>query len=366
MKILHIHPSMAGGGIEAMICGLVNEMAKVHDVTLCTIFEPKKEDVFENKLSSSVHRISLGKKIPGFSIKEIFDIYRCIRDGHYDVVHIHGFFYYYALAVFLLHKRVKFVYTIHSDAAKENTLWDKRFIRIKKYAFKKNYIHPVTISKESKRSFTAFYGLDSTLIYNGIPEYVALNNASKLKEFRKTDKTKLFFHPGRISEPKNQVVLVKAFDRLIKEGNDVVLLLAGQKQDMQIWSKLEPYFLNERIIYLGERSDVRDLLAESDAFCLPSIWEGMPVTLLEALSVGCIPICSPVGGIPEVINNGENGFLSSDPSEEAYYNVLCRFLQCTETDMYRIKMNCLESFQKYRITEVAKSYINVYQTKPYE
>ena len=33
MKILHIHPSMAGGGIEAMICGLVNEMAKVHDVT---------------------------------------------------------------------------------------------------------------------------------------------------------------------------------------------------------------------------------------------------------------------------------------------------------------------------------------------
>ena len=51
MKILHIHPSMAGGGIEAMICGLVNEMAKVHDVTLCTIFEPKKEDVFEKKLS---------------------------------------------------------------------------------------------------------------------------------------------------------------------------------------------------------------------------------------------------------------------------------------------------------------------------
>ena len=70
MKILHIHPSMAGGGIEAMICGLVNEMAKVHDVTLCTIFEPKKEDVFENKLSSSVHRISLGKKYQVFLLKK--------------------------------------------------------------------------------------------------------------------------------------------------------------------------------------------------------------------------------------------------------------------------------------------------------
>lgn len=359
MKILHIHPSMAGGGIEAMICGLVNEMAKVHDVTLCTIFEPKKEDVFETKLSSSVHRISLGKKITGFSIKEVFEIYRCILDGHYDVVHIHGFFYYYALAVFLLHKRVKFVYTIHSDAAKENAFWDKRFIRVKKFAFQKGYIHPVTISKESKRSFTAYYGLDSTLIYNGIPEYNVQNNASKLIEYRKTDKTKLFLHPGRISEPKNQVVLVKAFDRLIKEGNDVVLLIAGQKQDMQIWSELEPY-LNDRIIYLGERSDVRDLLAESDAFCLPSIWEGMPVTLLEALSAGCVPICSPVGGIPEVIINRENGLLSSDSSEEAYYQTLKYFMTLSDSDIIKLREHCLESFKKYRISEVAKKYIEVY------
>ena len=361
MKILHIHPSMAGGGIEAMICGLVNEMAKVHDVTLCTIFEPKKDDVFEKKLSSSVHRISLGKKIPGFSIKEVFDIYRCIRNGHYDVVHIHGFFYYYALAVFLLHKRVKFVYTIHSDAAKENATWDKRFIRIKKYAFQKDYIHPVTISKESKRSFTAYYGLDSTLIYNGIPDYTYDTKVRKLTAYRFTDKTRVFLHPGRITEAKNQIVLVKVFNRLISE-EDVVLLIAGQKQDMQIWSELEPY-LNERIIYLGERSDVRDLLAESDAFCLPSIWEGMPVTLLEALSVGCIPICSPVGGIPEVITNGENGFLSSDSSEEAYYKALKSFVSCTNIEVMDMKQKCLKTFDKFRISEVVKKYIEVYKSK---
>lgn len=80
MKILHIHPSMAGGGIEAMICGLVNEMAKHHDVTLCTIYKPKKEDVFENKLSNAVHRATLGKTKSGFSIKEVFEIYRFIRN----------------------------------------------------------------------------------------------------------------------------------------------------------------------------------------------------------------------------------------------------------------------------------------------
>lgn len=361
MKILHIHPSMAGGGIEAMICGLVNEMAKVHDVTLCTIFEPKKEDVFEKKLSSSVHRISLGKKIPGFSIKEVFNIYRSIRDGHYDVVHIHGFFYYYALAVFLLHKRVKFVYTIHSDAYRESAIWDRRFMLLKRQAFKMGYIHPITISKESKRSFSEFYGFDSTLIYNGIPDYTYDTKVRKLTAYRFTDKTRVFLHPGRITEAKNQIVLVKVFNRLISE-DDVVLLIAGQKQDMQIWSELEPY-LNERIIYLGERSDVRDLLAESDAFCLPSIWEGMPVTLLEALSVGCIPICSPVGGIPEVITNGENGFLSSDSSEEAYYKALKSFVSCTNIEVMDMKQKCLKTFDKFRISEVVKKYIEVYKSK---
>lgn len=289
-------------------------------------------------------------------------LYRCIRDGHYDVVHIHGFFYYYALAVFMLHKRVKFVYTIHSDAAKENTIWDRRLIALKKFSFRHGLIHPVTISKESKRSFTAFYGQDSTLIYNGIPEYVTNAKTDKLREFRLTNKTKLFLHPGRISSPKNQVVLVKAFDRLVKDGLDVVLLIAGSKQDLQIWERIEPY-LSKHIVYLGERNDVRDLLSEADAFCLPSIWEGMPVTLLEALSVGCIPICSPVGGIPEVVKNGYNGFLSENSNENAYYKTLKEFMNCPDVEVKQIKQNCLETFKKFRIAEVVNKYIKLYKSE---
>ncbi len=361
MKILHIHPSMAGGGIEAMICGLVNEMVKFHDVTVCTIFEPTPDHVFEKKLSPLVHRISLGKVKEGFSINEIFKIFKVINDGGFDVVHIHGFFYYYALSVLLLHKKVKFVYTIHSDAAKENSVWDRRLIALKKFSFRHGLIHPVTISKESKRSFTAFYGLDSTLIYNGIPEYVTNAKTDKLREFRLTNKTKLFLHPGRISTPKNQVVLVKAFDRLVKDGLDVVLLIAGSKQDLQIWERIEPY-LSKHIVYLGERNDVRDLLSEADAFCLPSIWEGMPVTLLEAISVGCIPICSPVGGIPEVVMNGVNGFLSENSSEDAYFQTLKHFMSLSDSDITKLREHCLDSFKKYRISEVAKKYIEVYNS----
>ena len=357
MKILHIHPSMDSGGIEAMICALVNEMSKKHDVTLCTIFVNRKNG-FENKISSRVHRASLGKVREGFSIKEIFKILRFISRGKFDVVHIHGFFYYYALSVFLLHKKVKFVYTIHSDAYQENSLWDRKLLRVKKFAFRHSLVCPVTISEASKESFERLYRVKSTLVYNGIPPYECIP-PQDIQTFKKRETTKLFFHPGRITEAKNQVVLCKVFDRLIKEGLDIVLLIAGTLQDKGIWDRMQPYF-SDRIIYLGTRGDVRDIMSTVDAFCLPSVWEGLPVTLLEALSVGCIPICSPVGGIPEIVRNGENGFLSSNSSADSYYDAVRLFLDCNNSQIMQMKSNCRQTFENFRIETTVKKYLSVY------
>ena len=95
MRILHIHPSMQGGGIESMICGLANKMAESNSVTVCSIFRPNKTDVFWNKLSGSVKRESLGKETPGFSPSYLFKILKFIQKGKYDIVNIHGAFYYF-------------------------------------------------------------------------------------------------------------------------------------------------------------------------------------------------------------------------------------------------------------------------------
>ena len=56
MKILQIHHTLAGGGIESMICALANEMIKTEDVTVCSIFKPKPKDVFWNKLNPSIKK----------------------------------------------------------------------------------------------------------------------------------------------------------------------------------------------------------------------------------------------------------------------------------------------------------------------
>lgn len=359
MKILHIHPSLVGGGIEAMICGLANEMAKTEDVTVCSIFQPKENDVFWNKLNHSVKRVTLGKSNAGFSINEIFKIFSLLIKGKYDVVNLHGFFYYYAFSILLLHHRIKFFYTVHSDASMENFGWEKRFFPLKKKFFKWGWLKPITISNASKESFTQLYGIDSQLIYNGIP-FPETSKQDLVGKYRKTHNTKVFIHAGRISKEKNQVVLCKVFKSLIDQNEDVVLLIAGCKRNQEIYASLEPYFC-ERIIYLGERSDIPQLMAYSDAMCLPSIWEGLPVTLLESLSVGCIPICSPVGGIPNVITDGKNGLLSDSCQERDYYKTVKVFLSLSPNDLKNMRQQCVESFVKYDIKYTSRNYLNYYK-----
>ncbi|MBP5455849.1 MAG: glycosyltransferase family 4 protein [Paludibacteraceae bacterium] len=361
MNILHIHPSLAGGGIEAMICGLANEMAEQgHKVTVCSIFQPKSTDVFWGKIKENVSRSSLGKKNKGFSLSIVFKIFKYIRNGNFDIVQLHGFFYYYMLAVFFFRKS-KYFYTLHNDAYQESNSWDKRFFFLKKFAIRRGWIHPITISEESKNSFEKLYGCASCLCPNGIPKPIITYGLDIVDKERRTPETRVFLSPVRIAPQKNLPVLVKVFSRLIKEGHDVVILIVGSVQDESIFSTIKPYF-TERIKYLGEFSEVPSLLYSADGLCLPSLWEGLPVVLLEALSVGCVPICTPVGGVVNVIEDGYNGLLADSPSEEDYYKVMSKFLSMSKETVSVMKGNCLESFGPYDIKRVVADYMRYYES----
>ena len=362
MKVIHFHPSLASGGIESMICNLSNVMVdRGVDVTVGTIFAPKESDVFLQRLDKRVKLVSLGKVKEGFSIFELFKIYREIRRNKYDVVHLHGFIYYYVIAILLLHRKVKFFYTVHSDASRESAPWDVRLMPIKRFFFRHDWVKPITISEASRESFLSFYGIDSMKVNNGVVKPLINVCPNIIDDFRYTENTKVFVHPGRITLAKNQVMLCRVFNRLIAEGYDVVLVIAGHNQDHEIFSQIEPLF-SDRIIYLGERNDVTALLNRADAFCLSSIWEGLPVTLLEALSVGCVPICTPVGGIINVVEDGVNGMLSSSCDETQYYNTIKRYLSLSDTELHVIKNNCLKSFEPYDIETSVTGYLKCYES----
>lgn len=359
MRIVHFCESLLrGGGISSFISNLVGAQAKTQSVTVAVI----NAECADNRVSMhpNVELKEFGKKRLGFSIKFPILIFKYIKQHKPEIVHIHSSFLYYALSVILLHRSVKFVYTIHSDAVKENaSKWDKRFFCLKKFCFQRGWIHPITISQASKKSFDNLYRVESKLIVNGISQPINVIDKGKLARYRYSAQTKVFYHPGRITEAKNQVVLCEAFSRLILEGQDVVLLISGTIQDVSIYNQLERFF-SDRIVYLGERNDVLDLLSEADAMCLPSKWEGMPIVLLEALSVGTIPICAPVGGIPEVIVDGKNGLLSKTSTLEDYIYVLQRFLSMPDSELQEMKLQAKQSFDYFDIKNTCVAYNDYY------
>lgn len=358
MKVIHFCESIScGGGIASFVSDLASEQSKSNDVSVCAIAQSTEDVKFED----DVKVIKLNKQKVGFSIKFPIIILNLLRKSNYDIVHIHSAFLYYAISVILLHKHITFIYTIHSDAKHENSSrWDRYFFWLKRWCFKQNWIHPITISHASKKTFDALYKIDSHLIFNGIRNKAPRESIVEISEYRTAANSKVFLHPGRISEAKNQIVLCKAFKRIIEEGYDVTLLIAGTIQNYEIYNEIERY-LSKRIKYIGQRTDVLELLNQADAMCLSSVWEGLPITLLESLSVGCIPICTPVGGITDVITDGDNGLLASSTDEEAYYMALKRFLEISPTEISRIKERAINEFKKYDMTFTASSYIGYYK-----
>lgn len=362
MNILHVHTAMGSGGIEALVSSLANEMVKTNNVDILLIFKPQEEKVSFNHLDSRINVYSLGKTSPGLSIKYIIKLASFIRQHKYDIVNLHGVFYYNCLSVLINHNHTKFFYTVHSDAKMENNTWDSKLFFLKRFCFRHQWMRPITISPTSQKSFSEYYGCRSYMIPNGVPEPI-INKHKKqsiIEKYRYTPNTRIFVHAGRISSPKNQIVMCKAVRRLINDGHDLVLIIAGDNRDDSIYSELCKYFDNNRIVYLGERTDVIELLWGADAMLLPSIWEGLPVVLLESLSVGCIPICTPVGGITDVVNDQQNGLLATDSSEEAIYNTVRRYMALTQSLIFEMKQNCKKSFRNYDIKVTAQTYLKTY------
>ncbi|MBR5841891.1 MAG: glycosyltransferase family 4 protein [Bacteroidaceae bacterium] len=356
MKIVEIIPNLHSGGAEKFVVDLINELSeRGNECSLVTLFELSSDDFFYSFISKKVNKQSLGKKM-GFDIKCLYRLYRYVKKEKPDVVHAHIGSITYLILVVLLYRKCDYYATIHSDAKLEAGGGIHKIIR--KFLFKMNLVTPITISEESEKSFDLFYGRTGNLIPNGCSEYQPERIDSQ-HELRK-DVDFLFVHVASIQPVKNQMTLLKAFKRLLDDGVRARLLLIGRNANEQIFNLLKPYFF-DNIIYLGEQRNPRAFMSICDAFCLASLWEGMPISIIEAFSVGCIPITTPVGGCVNMIEDEVNGLLAEGTSVDAYYQVFKRFVKLESTQKEELSKNAVNTFeQKYSINITANKYIDLF------
>lgn len=117
---------------------------------------------------------------------------------------------------------------------------------------------------------------------------------------------------GRLDDNKNQMMVINAFAKLAPKYPDWVLKLYGDGSSRdKLVQLVEYYSLEDRIIFMGQVSDVQDKIKNSSIFTLTSNEEGMPNALIEAMALGLAVVSTdcPCGGPAELIEDGKNGFL---------------------------------------------------------
>lgn len=357
MKIVHFIPSLNSGGAERFVVDLSNSLALNHKVYLFTLLDINEYGFYKRDLSDNVEIISLHKKL-GVDLLLPFKIFRELLKIKADIVHSHLNTVFYLIICFLFLRKTNFFHTIHNDPIKEAK--SKFQFYFKFFLFKNSFVYPITISNSSDKAFKDLYDLPSIKIYNGrlINSTGQYRNDSFLNKFKKTKDTKVFVNVARLSIQKNQIMLAKAFNILVNKGYDISLLIIGQKLDQEICTKIK--LISKDIHLLGQVSNTLDYIANSDIFCLSSLHEGMPISLIECFGLGIIPVCTPVGGMKDMIVDGKNGLLSNDISLESYVVALEKCLCLSYDEICKMRKNSKKEYQNYSMETCTKKHVLVY------
>jgi glycosyltransferase involved in cell wall biosynthesis len=145
------------------------------------------------------------------------------------------------------------------------------------------------------------------------------------------ENTPVVLSVGRLSEEKGHSVLLNALPALLSRFPDLELLIAGEGSlRSRLEGLVEKLQLGRHVRFLGARSDVPEIFATADVFVLSSLWEGLPMALLEAMASGLPCVATRVGGIPQAMRDGVEGLVVPPNDAEALADALATCLENRE------------------------------------
>lgn len=354
MKVIQFIYSLGSGGAERLVVELSNRIAaknndKIVVMTLCDSKEPTNVHYIQD-LSPEVEFVNLHCK-RGLSFMSFWRVFFALKKEKADILHIHcGLLLFYA-PLFIL-PRFRCIHTLHSLAPKCLQFnWCKP---INKWLYK-HRVQPICISRECMISYVNLYGLDNAIcVLNGRePLHPSQHMPTDLKYLLKEIEP-VVIHVAHISPAKNHARLFRTFERLYNENFKFQLIVIGKGFDI-MW----PQFSKHPCIhFLGEKKNVEDYLSFSDFIVLSSDYEGLPISLLEAMSLGVVPISTPAGGVVDVVKDGQNGYVSDKIDDESFY------LKVKQALMEKGKISpqvIIKDFEEhYTMERCSNDYYNIY------
>lgn len=353
MKIMQVIPYFCFGGAETMCENLTYALtAAGHDVTVVSLISDRTP--IACRMEENGIRIQYLDKKLGLDLSMIPRLINIMKQEKPDVVHTHlNVIKYAAVAARLC--GIRCVHTVHNVAHEEA---EGRLQKITNTIyFRRGWAVPVALSPKVQATILSFYGLKEEqvpMIYNGAD----LGKCCPKEDYSLSKPARLL-HIGRFNEQKNHKGLLEAFAQIVKTFPDCCLQLIGDGDlEEETKNEVKSLGLQEKVLFLGNQTNVHPFLQAADLFLLPSKFEGMPMTIIEAMGTGLPIVASAVGGVPDMLEDGVSGILvPCDPDAVAQ-----AVLQLLEQKDLRENLgtHALENSRRFSAEYMAQCYCDIY------
>lgn len=344
INILYVIWSLGLGGAEQVVISLARglDKSKFRPFICCL----NDEGRFAEELKKEGIKVVALNKAKGIDFSLISKLVRVIRENNIQIVHTHlwgaNFWGRFAASA----AKVPVVVTEHNVDVWKSSL----HFMIDRFLFKKTDCF-IAVSETVREFYVQKLGVEKDLIkvvYNGVDVRSVDEGRGTMDEGRKDEgrKTKderrnalreefgiksdekVIAIIGRLVPQKGIAFFLEALKELLnansheslpdrqagnangRELNKIKVLIVGEGPERErLTSQVSRFTLEDKVIFTGFRKDIQEILSITDILVLPSSREGLPMILLEAMGAGAIVVATRVGGTPELVQDGVNGFL---------------------------------------------------------
>ncbi|KAF1086091.1 Alpha-D-kanosaminyltransferase [Sporotomaculum syntrophicum] len=167
---------------------------------------------------------------------------------------------------------------------------------------------------------------------------------------------------GALEVRKGHCYLIEAIARLAAEHQNIYCCLVGSgSEEANLRANVARLGVGDRVLLLGNRADINAVLSNSDAFVLPSLHEGLPNALLEAMAMGLPCVATDVGGVRELLPDAGLGSVVPPRSAEAIYRELNRYLADPELRRSTGERACEKIKAEYSLKAATENLLSVYR-----
>jgi glycosyltransferase involved in cell wall biosynthesis len=367
VRVLHcIRQGQIGGG-ESHLIDLVSNLNKNKYQSFVLSFTG---GVMIDRLASlGISTFVINTIIP-FDARVWRGVSKIIQDNNIQLIHVHGTRAFSNVIYAAKRNKLPIVYTVHGWSFNSYQGSIKRWLSILIEGYFTRIASSVINVSNSNRKIGLNHlpKLNSVVIQNGI-DTSKYNPNSSYPTVRENlgvaNNQILIAFIARMTRQKDPFTLIRAFSLLSDElKSKITILMVGDGELMfEVTRLTKELHIENKVIFTGFRNDISTLLNNIDIYCLPSLWEGLPLGLLEAMAMKKIVVATNVDGTIEVIENNKNGFLFPCGNHNQLCSIMQRIFVMTEKETNQIRNAAYQTIHsKFSLQGMVEKTEAVYNT----